>query len=226
MDKPTKIKALASFPLMLLVMGAPLFLAARTFDYWQAWLFVFVFSTATTIHGLILFKYAPELLVRRMKAGPTAEKRPVQRIIMTLVTTSFFALLVLCGFDHKLHWSSVPLVAVLFGDFLIAFSFVIFTKVCLQNHFASATIELADNQSVVSTGMYGVVRHPMYAGALLLMLGIPLALGSIWSSPLILVTIGVLIWRISDEENFLRAHLTGYTEYCQKVKFRLIPGIY
>lgn len=226
MDKPTKIKALATFPVMLIVMGAPLFLAARTLDYWEGWLFVLVFSLSTTIHGLILFKYAPEVLARRMKAGPTAEKRPVQRIIMTFVTVSFFALLVLGGFDHKLHWSSVPLPAVLFGDLLIAFSFYIFTKVCLENHYASATIELNEGQSVVSTGMYGVVRHPMYAGALILMLGIPLAIGSIYSAPIILITIGVLVWRISDEESFLRGHLNGYTEYCQKVKYRLVPGIY
>lgn len=226
MKKPSKIQALATFPLMLIVMGAPLFLAAKTLDYWQGWLFVLVFSIATTIHGLILLQYAPEVLMRRMKAGPTAEKRPVQRIIMTLVTTSFFSLLVLCGFDHKLHWSSVPWPIVLFGDLLVAFSFVIFTKVCLENHYASATIELNEGQSVVSTGMYGVVRHPMYAGALFLMLGIPLALASLWSSPLILVTIGVLIWRIVDEEKFLRAHLNGYSEYCEKVRYRLVPGIF
>ncbi len=226
MDKPTKLKALATFPVMLIAMGAPLFLAARTFDYWQGWLFVLVFSIATTIHGIILYKYAPELLARRMKAGPTYEKRPVQRIIMTFVTITFFAFLVVGGFDHKLHWSSVAPPAVLFGDFLIAFSFVIFTKVCLENHYASATIELNEGQSVVSTGMYGIVRHPMYAGALVLMIGIPLAIASLWSAPLILITVGVLIWRISDEEKFLRSHLDGYTEYCQKVKYRLIPGVY
>lgn len=211
---------------MFIVMGAPLFLSARTFDFWQAWLFLIVFSGATTIHALVLYKYAPEVLARRMKAGPTAETRPVQRVIMTFVVASFFALLILCGFDHKFQWSSVPLPAVLFGDFLIAFSFVIFTKVCLENHYASATIELADGQSVVSTGMYGVVRHPMYAGALILMLGIPLALGSTWTVPIILFTVGVLIWRIIDEERFLRAHLDGYAAYCQKVKYRLIPGLY
>ncbi len=221
-----KIRGLFSLVTMPVVLGAPLFLAARTFDFWQAWVFVSIFSIATTVHGLILYKYAPELLIRRMKAGPTAEKRPIQQVIMTLVVVSFFALLVLCGFDHKYHWSLVPLVAVLFGNFLIVFSYVIFTKVCLENHYASATIELNEGQSVVSTGMYGVVRHPMYAGALLLMLGIPLSLGSVWSAPVILITIGVLVWRITDEEKFLRSHLDGYNDYCEKVKFRLVPGIY
>jgi protein-S-isoprenylcysteine O-methyltransferase Ste14 len=97
---------------------------------------------------------------------------------------------------------------------------------CLENTFASATIELAENQSVVSTGMYGVVRHPMYSGALLLMLGIPLALGSLWSALLIVVAVAILNWRIIDEEKFLLTHLNGYQEYCNKVKYRLIPGLY
>lgn len=164
--------------------------------------------------------------MRRMKAGPAAEKRPVQRIIMTGITASFFLFLVVCGLDHRFGWSHVPLPAVLFGDFLIALSFVIFTRVCLENHYASATIELAEGQSVVSTGMYGVVRHPMYAGALLLLLGIPLSLGSVWSAALIVVATGILVWRIVDEEKFLQSHLSGYSEYCSKVKYRLIPGLY
>ena len=214
------------FSTMPFVLGAPLFLSAHTWDFWQAWVFLVVFCGATIAHGVILAVRAPEVLVRRMKAGPTAETRPVQRIIMSFVTASFFVLLVLCGLDHKFGWSNVPLPAVLFGDVLIAFSFVIFTKVCLENHFAAATIQLAEGQSVVDTGMYGIVRHPMYAGALLLMLGIPLALGSACSAPVILVTIAVLIWRIVDEEKFLRANLKGYSEYCQKVKHRLLPGIY
>lgn len=120
----------------------------------------------------------------------------------------------------------MPLPAVLFGDFLTALSFYVFTKVCLENTFASATIELAENQSVVSTGMYGVVRHPMYSGALLLLLGIPLALGSLWSALLIVVAVAILNWRIVDEEKFLLTHLNGYPEYCNKVKYRLIPGLY
>lgn len=211
---------------MLIVMGAPIFVSAWSLRFWQAWVFLAVFSAATTIHALVLLKYAPEVLVRRMKAGPTAEKRPVQRLIMTCITASFILFLVICGLDHRFGWSEVPLPAVLFGDFLIAFSFVIFTKVCLENHYASATIELAEGQSVVSTGMYGVVRHPMYAGALLLMLGIPLSLGSVWAAAMIIVATGILVWRIVDEERFLQSHLSGYSEYCNKVKYRLIPGLY
>jgi hypothetical protein len=99
--------------------------------------------------------------VRRMKAGPTAETRPVQRVIMSCITAAFVLFLVVCGLDHRFGWSNVPLPAVIFGDFLIALSFYVFTKVCLENHFASATIELHEGQNVVSTGMYGVVRHPI-----------------------------------------------------------------
>lgn len=226
MDKNIKFRFLTAAPSMFLLLGAPIFLSAWTFHYWQAWVFLTVFSAATIIHGLILWKYAPDVLMRRMKAGPTAEKRPVQRIIMTGITVSFILFLILCGLDHRFGWSRVPLPAVLFGDFLIALSFYVFTRVCLENTFASATIELAENQSVVSTGMYSVVRHPMYSGALLLLLGIPLSLGSLWSALLIVVAVAILNWRIIDEEKFLLAHLNGYQEYCKKVKYRLIPGLY
>ena len=226
MNLPSKLKMTLAFPFMVALFGAPIFLAARTFDYWQAWVFIAVFAASSIIHGLILLKYAPDVLARRMKAGPAAETRPVQRVIMTLITLTFFLFLALCGLDHRLGWSHVPTVAVLFGDFLVAFSFVIFTKVCLENHFASATIELHEGQNVISTGMYGVVRHPMYAGALLLLLGIPLSLGSLWSAILIVVAVSVLIWRIADEEKFLLSNLNGYREYCLKVKYRLIPGLY
>ena len=226
MNLPSKLKMIVAYPLMVALMGSPIFLTAWTLNYWQAWVFISVFAASSTIHGLILLKYAPDVLARRMKAGPTAETRPVQRVIMTLITASFFLFLALCGLDHRLGWSHVPAAAVIFGDLLIAFSFVIFTKVCLENHFASATIELHEGQNVVDTGMYGVVRHPMYAGALLLLLGIPLSLGSVWSIAFIIVAVSVLIWRIVDEEKFLLSHLKGYAEYCQKVKYRLIPGLY
>ena len=226
MDKPSTLKALSAFPLVLAIMGAPIFLSAWSFDYWQAWVFLVVFSASTTLHALILLRYAPDVLMRRMKAGPTAETRPVQRLIMTCVTASFFLFLIVCGLDHRFGWSHVPLVAVIFGDFLIALSFYVFTKVCLENQFASATIELHEGQNVVSTGMYGIVRHPMYAGALLLLLGIPLSLGSLWSGLLILLATGILVWRISDEEKLLLSNLKGYTEYCSKVRYRLIPGLY
>lgn len=226
MDSNIKFRFITALPSMFIILGAPIFIAAWTFDYWQAWVFITVFSVATMIHGLILWKYAPDVLMRRMKAGPAAEKRPVQRIIMTCITLSFVLFLVLCGLDHRFAWSRVPLPAVLFGDFLIALSFYVFTKVCLENTFASATIELAEGQSVVSTGMYGVVRHPMYSGALLMLLGIPLSLGSLWSALLIVVAVAILNWRLIDEEKFLLTNLKGYSDYCNKVKYRLIPGLY
>ncbi|MCC6981064.1 MAG: isoprenylcysteine carboxylmethyltransferase family protein [Candidatus Melainabacteria bacterium] len=226
MDNSTRIRFYTGIPTLLVVLGAPIFLAAWTFDYWQAWVFIAIFSLATMAHGLILWRLAPDVLARRIKAGPAAETRPVQKLIMLLITLAFLGFLVLCGLDHRFGWSHVPLPAVLFGDFLVALSFYVFTVVCLENRFASATIETHEGQSVVSTGMYGVVRHPMYAGALLLLVGIPLSLGSLWSALFITVAVGILIWRITDEEKFLLSHLNGYPEYCKKVKYRLIPGVY
>ncbi len=226
MKLPSTPKVTFTLPLVLTLMGAPIFLSAGTFNFWQGWVFLIIFSLATTIHGFILLRYAPDVLIRRMKAGPTAESRPVQKIIMMCITAAFFLFLIVCGLDHRFGWSNVPLPAVIFGDLLIALSFYIFTKVCLENHFASATIELHEGQNVVSTGLYGIVRHPMYSGSLLLLMGIPLSLGSLWAGLLILVATGILVWRITDEEKFLLSHLDGYNEYCDKVKYRLIPGIY
>lgn len=209
-----------------LVFGLPLFLSAGTFNYWQGWIFLFVFSSATAIYSLDLFFHDPEVLQRRMRVGPTAEKRPAQKIIMTLVMVSFFLVPIVAGLDHRYGWSEVPVGVVLFGNLLIAASYVLFYFVLKQNRFAAANIEVVEGQKVSSTGLYGVVRHPMYAGAILLMIGMPLALASYWSLFVALLVLPGLHWRIVDEEKCLVAELAGYPEYCAKVKYRLIPGLY
>lgn len=208
------------------VFGLLLFLSAGAFDYWQGWVFLAVFSIATAIHSLDLFFHDPEVLQRRMRVGPTAEKRLAQRIIMMLVMISFFLVPIVAGLDHRYGWSNVPAAAVLFGDVLIALSYVLFYFVLKQNRFAAANIEVVEGQKVSSTGLYGVVRHPMYVGALLLMIGVPLALGSYWALLVSLLGFCGLLWRIVDEEKCLVEELAGYAEYCTKVKCRLVPGLY
>jgi len=225
MDIELKRKAMIRSLMTPVVLAIPFF-AAGTSDYWQAWLFIISFVGSVTWHSLFLMKCAPDLFERRMRAGPAAEKRLPQRIIMSLVLLSFLALFVLAGLDHRFGWSLLPAALVFGADLLLVFSFFIFNKVCQENAFASATIELAQDQHVISTGPYAVVRHPMYSGAVLLTLAMPLSLGSLWGLGILLVVIPSLVWRIVDEEKMLKEELKGYSEYCQKVRYRLIPGIY
>jgi protein-S-isoprenylcysteine O-methyltransferase Ste14 len=207
-----------------LMFGLP-FLSAWTFNYWQAWLFTVVFLGACVQHTLFLLQHSPELLQRRLRSGPTAETRLVQRIIMALTTAAYIAILVVPGLDHRFHWSQVPAAVVIAADIAILISFAIFNAVCKENVFASATIEIAKEQKVISTGPYAHVRHPMYAGAVLLLFAMPISLGSYWAALITFFAMPILYWRIIDEERMLRAELTGYDEYCKTVKFRLIPGI-
>jgi protein-S-isoprenylcysteine O-methyltransferase Ste14 len=226
MDIELKRKVMIRSLIMTPALMAIPFLAAGTANYWQAWLFIVSFVTGITWHSLFLLKCAPELLERRMRAGPTAETRLPQRIIMSIVLTSFLGLFVLAGLDHRFGWSNLPPVLVIAANVFLVFSFHIFNKVCQENAFASATIELAQNHKVIARGPYAQVRHPMYAGALLFTFVMPLALGTAWGEAILLVVTSALIWRIADEEKMLRDELQGYKDYCLKVRYRLIPGIY
>jgi len=220
------IKAFVGLLSLLLAMAALLFIPAWTLDYWQAWTFLAVYfgcSLAATLYGIYR---DPKLLQRRMSGGPTAEKERTQKIIMVFTSLGFIGLLIFPALDHRFVWSRMPPYVALAGDVLVALGFLAIFFVLKENTFASATIELAPDQKVISTGPYAVLRHPMYAGALVLLLGIPIALGS-WCGLLVFVSmIPALIWRLIDEEKFLARNLLGYTEYQQKVRRRLIPLIW
>ena len=211
---------------LLLVMGALLFLPAWTLDYWQAWAFLAVFGVSALAITLYLMKKDPMLLERRMQGGPTAEKEWSQKIIQTITATMFIAMLVVPALDHRLHWSTVSLSMTLAGDVLVALGFLIIFFVYKENTFASATIELAPEQKVVTTGLYALVRHPMYMGALFLLVGMPLALGSWWGLFVYILFMPALLWRIFDEEKFLAKNLRGYSEYLNKVPYRLVPYLW
>jgi protein-S-isoprenylcysteine O-methyltransferase Ste14 len=161
-----------------------------------------------------------------MNVGPAAEKEKLQKIIVSFAFLGFIALLVVPAFDHRLGWSSVPSYVSLIGVVLIAIGFVLFFFVLKENTYSASTIEVAEGQKVVSTGLYAVVRHPMYAGVLPLLIGTPLALGSWWGLLGDLVFIPALIWRLLDEEKFLKRNLPGYTEYTGKVRYRLLPYLW
>jgi len=221
-----KVKALGGSLIVLVVMGALFFLLAWTFAYWQAWTLLVVFVLVYVVIVGYLLKNDPRLLERRLSAGPTAEQKTSQKIIMSIASLGFVALLVLPPLDHRFGWSSVPSYISIIGDVLVVLGWLIIFFVFRENSYTSATIEVASDQKVVSTGPYSIVRHPMYSGSLLYMLGIPIALGSWWSVMILFLLLPVSLWRIFDEEQLLSRDLAGYSEYIQKVRYRLIPFVW
>ena len=220
------IQTLASMLFGVLFFGLALFLPAQTFDYWQAWVFIAVFMAASIVPSIYLAGKDPAALRRRLKAGPTAETRPVQRIVITATVLSVAALLVLSAFDHRFGWSSVPVPVVIVGDVLVGIGLLGAQLVVIQNGHAAATITVEAGQEVVSTGLYGVVRHPMYVGTLIMMAGTPLALDSYWGLIVLIPALLALAARIVDEEKMLTEELTGYDAYKRKVRARLVPGVW
>jgi len=208
------------------VMGLLLCIPAGTLHYWQAWVYLSIFSGASALTTLDLMRRDPVLLERRMSGGPMAERRLAQKIIMLGMSIGFIALLVVPALDHRFGWSAVPLAGVAVGDLLVAAGFYGIARVYRENTFTSATIEVAEGQTVISTGPYAIVRHPMYATAFLYLVGTPLALGSYWGLVPIAAMTPLLIWRLADEERFLARDLPGYTEYRKRVRHRLVPHVW
>ena len=219
-------KTLLSLVALVVVMGVLLFVPAGTIWYWQAWVYLAIFTGASLLTSLYLIRKDPALLKRRMRGGPTAEKERTQKIIMLFVSIGFIALLVASALDYRFGWSAVPLSVVTAGDILVAIGFYFIFLVYKENTFTSATIEVAENQKVISTGPYALVRHPMYSSGLLYFIGTPLALGSYWGLLALAFMMSFLIWRLVDEEKFLAKNLPGYSEYQKKVQYRLVPYVW
>lgn len=223
---PLHRQALRSSLFGLATLLALLFIPAGTWHYWQAWVFAAVFSACTAAITLWLARHNPALLERRMKVGPRAEVQAAQKIIMSLALASWVALLVVPALDRRFGWSAMPAALSLAGDAAIIFGFLVTFRVLQVNSYSASTIRVEPGQQVVSTGPYAWVRHPMYAGALPLVAGMPLALGSWWGFLALLPFPPVLVWRLLDEERYLLVHLPGYAGYCQRVRHRLVPGIW
>lgn len=219
-------KAIASSLFGFVLFGVCLFLPAGTFNYWQAWLFIAVFLVTTAWPSIYWAVKRPDVLRRRMNAGPAAETRPAQKIIVAGIYLWFTALLVVSAFDHRFGWSNVPTAVVLVGNVLVALGLGVTLLVVQQNSYAAANITVEVDQELVSTGLYGLVRHPMYLGALIMGVGVPLALDSYWGLVLMIPGVFVLAYRILDEEKMLNQELRGYGEYTQKVHHRLVPGVW
>jgi protein-S-isoprenylcysteine O-methyltransferase Ste14 len=214
------------FVALAIILAVALFGAAGTLDFWQAWVYFCVFLGSSALITVYLWKESPELLARRVNAGPTAEKQRSQQLIQVLASVAFIGCLVVPAFDHRFRWSNVPIYVVIFGDILVAVGFMVVFLVFKENTFTAATIDVAADQMVIATGPYATVRHPMYAGALIMLFGTALALGSWWGLvPFIAMTLTIAA-RLRDEEKFLAKNLPGYADYCQRVRYRLIPLVW
>jgi protein-S-isoprenylcysteine O-methyltransferase Ste14 len=220
------LQSFASALFGLVFFGVALFLPAGTFHYRQAWVFIAVFVLSTMVPSIYLAVNDPAALQRRMRAGPTAETRPAQRLIIAGTIASVIATLVISALDHRYGWSHVGLPVTVLGVLLVAIGLIGAQLVVIQNSYAAATITVESGQQIVTTGLYGLVRHPMYSGTLVMMVGTPPALGSYWGLLAVVLAVPALAARILDEEKLLRAELPGYPDYAAAVRYRLLPGVW
>lgn len=223
--KNPKAKMWFLLVIAFVIIGSALFLSAGTINYWQAWVYLGVNTVSSVLLTLSVIK-DPILLESKTKSGPTAEKRPIQKIIVLCAGLPWIAAYIVPGLDRRFGWSGVPSWLSIVGNFLIIVSLWMVYLVFKENSFASSTVEIAKDQKVISTGPYAIVRNPMYASAAVYFIGMSLALGSYWGLIASVLTILGLVWRLFDEEKFLAKNLPGYTEYCAKVRWHLIPGVF
>ena len=219
-------KAWVAVVALAAVMGLLIFGAAGTISYWQGWAYLAVFTSASVLMTGYLMKRDPALLERRMTGGPTAEKRPTQRLIMWFASIGFIALIVVPPIEYRLHGSSLPPSVNLIGDVLVAIGFFLIFFVYRENTFTSATIELAENQRVISTGPYAIVRHPIYSGFIVATLGTAIAHGDV--AGLVATALVTICWasKARLEESFMIEKFGAeYEDYRRHVK-GLIPGVW
>ena len=219
-------KSFGGLIFFILALAGLLFIPAGTVDYWQAWVSLCVIFVSALLITVYLMKNDPELLERRINAGPGAEKEKRQKVIQSLASLAFIALFIVSALDHRFGWSTLPVYAVAAGNVLVVLGLFAVFLVFKENSYASATIEVGSAQKVISTGPYAIVRHPMYAGAFIMLFGIPLALGSRWGLLPVVLMVATIVWRLLDEEKFLAENLDGYLEYQKKVKYRLVPFVW
>ncbi len=226
MDKPKfsiKKQAITGLATLAVVLWLALFVPAWTLNYWQAWTFWVIFVVSITTISIYFIKKDLNLIASRLKVGPASEQQGSQKITQAIITVFFVLLLLVPSLDHHFQWSTVPSYLSVAGNVFVAVGLLIIFLVFKENTYTSVLVEVNETQKVVSTGPYSVVRHPMYSGALLILLFAPIALGSFWGVlvfPPILIAIAV---RLREEEKFLIKNLQGYNDYIQKVRFRLIP---
>ncbi len=223
MSGKESVQAMVKFMSGLLLVGALLFLPAGTWDYWQAWLLIGILFVPMFLAGLVLMKKNPELLRKRLNAK---EEQAEQKTVIALSSLMFLAAFVLAGLNRRFGWCLLPGWASWAAVAVFLLAYALYAEVLRENAYLSRTIEVQEGQKVVDTGLYGIVRHPMYAVTLFLFLSMPLVLSSPISFAVMLVYIPIIVKRIRNEETVLEAGLDGYAEYKRRVKYRLVPGIW
>lgn len=216
-------KALLVFCASVLTIGAMLFVPAGTLEYWQAWVYMEILFALMACVLVYFLARDPEFLERRFQMK---EKEAKQKHLQKFSVPIFLIAFLLPGLDQRFGWSHVPTEVVLLGNFFVLLGYVIVFLVFHENSYASRTIRVEKGQKVIHTGPYAIVRHPMYVGMLVFCLATPIALGSYVALLAFLLVIPVIAYRIGNEEVVLRRELKGYTEYCKKVKYRLLPGVW
>lgn len=212
-------RLLTGIPALLFI----LFLPAGTFAYWEAWVYLAILLIPMSMVMIYFLKTAPEFLVRRMKLK---EKESEQKIIVKLALIPFLLAFILPGIDKRFGWSNVPIFVIVIAEIWVCIGYIFVVLVFKENRYASRIIEVEKGQKVIQSGPYRFVRHPMYLGSILMYIASPLALGSYWAMIPAAFIIPVLIARIINEEKVLTKELEGYSEYKQKTRYRLIPGIW
>lgn len=216
-------EAIIKFMLGIVLVGVLVFWPAGTFAFWQGWLFMGILFVPMFIAGIVMMCKNPELLKKRLTAK---EKRKEQDLVVKLSGLMFIAGFVVAGLGVRFDWYTLPKVVVIIAAILFFVAYILYAEVLRENTYLSRTIEVQENQKVVDTGLYGIVRHPMYSATLLLFLAMPLVLGSVYALVIFLVYPILIAKRIKNEEELLEQELDGYKEYKQKVKYRLIPFVW
>ena len=223
MDIKLFSQAIIKYVFGVLIVGGLLFIPANSFDYWNGWLFMGLLFIPMFIAGIILMIKNPELLRKRLNAK---EKENEQKWVLLFSGLMFIAGFIIAGLNYRYRWIEMPNVVTIISSILFIIAYILYAEVLRENTYLSRTIEVQENQKVIDTGLYGIVRHPMYAVTILLFLTIPLVLGSIISFIIFLIYPFIIGKRIENEEKVLEKDLKGYTEYKKKVKYKVIPYIW
>ena len=223
MDIKLFFQAILKFALGVVLIGILIFVPANTINYWNGWLFMGLLFIPMFIAGIVMMIKSPDLLKKRLNAK---EKENEQKQVVLFSGLMFLAGFIIAGLNYRYSWTILPESVVIVSSVLFVLAYIIYAEVLRENAYLSRTIEVQENQKVIDTGLYGIVRHPMYAATVLLFLTMPLVLGSIISFVIFLVYPFIIAKRIKNEEDVLEKELEGYSEYKKKVKYKMIPFIW
>lgn len=223
MNRKLLLQTLIKFLLGLAVISLLLFLPAGTIYFWNAWLLIGVLFIPMLLLGIVLWIKAPELLAKRLN---TKEKQMEQKQVVSLSMLMFVTGFIIAGLDYRFGWSPFPLWLIILAAVLLLAAYGMYAEVMRENMYLSRTIEVQENQQVIDTGLYGIIRHPMYTATIILFLAMPLVLGSVPAFLIFLLYPLLVVKRIRNEEQVLEQDLPGYAQYKQKVRYRLLPFIW